>query len=146
MRARLAGAVRKRKITAAIAATMRSRRASSQRTPQNAAVATARAHATVVPRPIEIDPPNASARLPAGRPATAVSISSIAGTTADASTATPSAKTAPERQPGRAAGSARSLRAAASQQAWKARTKSAVVMTAATAITSMRESWTPTSS
>jgi hypothetical protein len=129
----------RRRMIPTIAAMMRSRYERIQRAKAKIAIATAAAHASVVPKPRSSDPPNASSRPASVVPASRESSSSIAGTIIDAMSIVAPAKSGAVRQLG--AGEDASVRwAAASQQSRRPCRASAPATTAAIATTSPRES------
>lgn len=138
-------ACERKRMIATIAAMIRSRCERIQRAKANTPVATAAAHASVVPSPRSTEPPNASSRPASVVPASRASNSSIAGTAIDASSIVAPTKSGAPRQLG--AGDDASVRwAAASQQSRRPCSAIAPAMTVATATTSPRESWLETSS
>ena len=129
---------RKRSIPT-IAAMMRSRCERIQRAKAKTTIATAAAHASVVPKPRSTDPPNASSRPPSVVPASRASKSSIAGTASDASSIVAPTKSGALRQLG-AGDDANARWATASQQSRRPRSATTPATTAASATTRPRES------
>ncbi len=132
-------ACERKRMIATTAAMIRSRCERIQRAKANTAIATAAAHASVVPNPSSTDPPNASSRPASVVPASRESNSSIAGTAIDASSIVAPTKNGALRQLG--AGDDASVRlAAASQQSRSPCSAMRPATTAAITTTSPRES------
>ncbi|HEX3672102.1 MAG TPA: hypothetical protein VHT92_10420 [Candidatus Cybelea sp.] len=124
---------------------MRSRCERIQRANANTAIAVAAAHASVVTKPRNTDPPNASSRFVSAVPANRESNTSIAGTMNDASSIVAPTKKGALFQLGARVDA--SVRLAATSQQSRRPCKATIPANRASMVTtSPRESWLETSS